>query len=573
MTPHAGLLALVLAHAPAGDAPAPPSAEAFAALGDAGSQDLLILGETRPILLRLRVMVGDRPFRAAWDESVRALHARLDRDGDGKLTVKEAEASPLAMLIAPAGPVPATRGRAEIDVKPKDGVISVEELADALRGSFGPLRVQVDGLADRRTDALFDHLDRDKDGQITKAELASVAGSLRRLDQDDNELIGVNEVTPAVGQADAMSAQMMGRPARPTGVPAVVEMAAGESPTRLVRLLLKKYDTGSSKGPGKPDGKLTPEEFAIAPEAFAAADTGGDGTLNAEDLRKYLAQAPRDAILDVVLTTDASGRAVARVRGMDGGPPHGLKVRQLSESVVEVDADPIRLDIHVDDGAGAADATRKALRAQLDAADANGDGYVEQSELTGDNGVPSPLSALFGPLDRDGDGKLYPRELDDYVALGSVGARGRLALTASDEGRAIFGMLDLDRDRQLGAREVLDTYARVSACDRDGDGRVSPEEIPHHIQLTLTRGDLAALIPTAAVNNAAVARVAVAPPRVRPAVGPAWFRRMDRNRDGDVSRREFLGSREQFDRLDRDRDGLVSPDEADAARPVKGPGG
>ena len=65
---------------------------------------------------------------------------------------------------------------------------------------------------------------------------------------------------------------------------------------------------------------------------------------------------------------------------------------------------------------------------------------------------------------------------------------GRLALTASDEGRAIFGMLDLDRDRQLGAREVLDTYARVSACDRDGDGRVSPEEIPHHMQLTLARG-------------------------------------------------------------------------------------
>jgi hypothetical protein len=76
------------------------------------------------------------------------------------------------------------------------------------------------------------------------------------------------------------------------------------------------------------------------------------------------------------------------------------------------------------------------------------------------------------------------------------------------------------------------------------------------------------------VNNAAVARVAVAPPRPKPAVGPAWFRRMDRNRDGDVSRREFFGSREQFDRLDRDGDGLISPAEADAAaRPVKAPGG
>src|SRR5262249_28497923 len=46
--------------------------------------------------------------------------------------------------------------------------------------------------------------------------------------------------------------------------------------------------------------------------------------------------------------------------------------------------------------------------------------------------------------------------------------------------------------------------------------------------------------------------------------GPDWFRRMDRNRDGDVSRREFLGPREQFDRIDRDRDGLIDPDEAAA---------
>jgi hypothetical protein len=48
---------------------------------------------------------------------------------------------------------------------------------------------------------------------------------------------------------------------------------------------------------------------------------------------------------------------------------------------------------------------------------------------------------------------------------------------------------------------------------------------------------------------------------------------MDRNRDGDVSRREFLGTREQFERLDRDHDGLIGPGEADAARPVRAPGG
>jgi hypothetical protein len=55
-------------------------------------------------------------------------------------------------------------------------------------------------------------------------------------------------------------------------------------------------------------------------------------------------------------------------------------------------------------------------------------------------------------------------------------------------------------------------------------------------------------------------------PVIRPrTAGPLWFRKMDRNRDGDVSRREFLGSDEEFARIDTDGDGLISLEEAIAA--------
>jgi hypothetical protein len=40
---------------------------------------------------------------------------------------------------------------------------------------------------------------------------------------------------------------------------------------------------------------------------------------------------------------------------------------------------------------------------------------------------------------------------------------------------------------------------------------------------------------------------------------------MDRNGDGDVSRREFLGTAEQFRKIDGDGDGLISVEEAEKA--------
>ena len=43
---------------------------------------------------------------------------------------------------------------------------------------------------------------------------------------------------------------------------------------------------------------------------------------------------------------------------------------------------------------------------------------------------------------------------------------------------------------------------------------------------------------------------------------PRWFTAMDANRDGAISRREFLGPAEKFAELDHDRNGLLELSEA-----------
>ena len=119
-------------------APAPTGVE--------GARDLILLAEGRPIFLRLRVTTGDLPFDSSWLDSVRTLHACLDRDGDGKLTTTEAGADALAALVRLATGGAATLPRVELDVDPKDGVVSIEELAEALRPALGPFRVQIGRL-------------------------------------------------------------------------------------------------------------------------------------------------------------------------------------------------------------------------------------------------------------------------------------------------------------------------------------------------------------------------------------------------------------------------------------------
>jgi Ca2+-binding EF-hand superfamily protein len=558
MTGASALLVLALASAP-GQETAPAATEGEAA------RHLVFLADRRPIFLRLRITSQGRPLDASWIESVRAIHATLDRNGDGTVTTKEADEKTFAALVrlavAAGTDVPPARG--DLDVDPKDGKVSVEELAEALRPILGPFRLQFRRQGVGRTDALFDQLDRDKDGQLSGSELGPIAGSLRPLDLDDDEMIAAHELEPFNSPAfTAMMDETSDRRARYTELSPVVELAAGESSLRPARSLLKKYDKPSEDGRGRPDGKLSSSEFAIDPAAFARADTNKDDALDANELRRFLEKAPVDLTLDLVVSPEASGRSTIQV-GDGGRLPEGAQVKQLADGDVEFAIGDVRLDIHIEPGTTAADEVRRVLTQRFKAADANKDGYIEGKERAALDGPQSPLAGLWEVIDRDGDGKVYLKDLLAFGDRQAEAARRRLIMTTDDQGRAIFRILDSDRDRRLGAREVMRTVDRVMSWDKDGDGRVSPDEIPYHFLVTIARSGLPGLTGEAAGNRAPRAMAATSS-SAGPATGPDWFQKMDRNHDGDVSRREFLGPRDQFNRLDRDKDGLIDADEASA---------
>ncbi|HWE38934.1 MAG TPA: EF-hand domain-containing protein, partial [Isosphaeraceae bacterium] len=394
------VLASLTTPAGATDRPAPASTEAER---DA-VQDVIFLGDARPIFIRLRMIAGGKGFRSSWVDAVKAIHAYLDRDGDGTLTRAEADRGGLPTMVRAATGGAAALPRADLDTSPRDGKVSFEELADVLRPALGPFRVQVGQASAERTDALFGHIDRDKDGALTKDELAAAVSSLRRFDLDDDEMIGPAELDPFSNPLATQYNDDQSRRARFTAIAPVIELSPDDPSFRPVRLLLKRYDKGNTQGALADDNRLARSEFGIDPGDFKAADTDGDGALDAEELRRYLGRVGPDLEMTVTLPEGGASPATIAVNGAGARPlPPGVSARRISPGDVEINVGEVSLEFHADGGERSVENAKRYYASQFRAADTDNNKYLEKSELK-DHG---PFVATFDLMDRDGDGKLY----------------------------------------------------------------------------------------------------------------------------------------------------------------------
>jgi hypothetical protein len=146
-------------------------------------------------------------------------------------------------------------------------------------------------------------------------------------------------------------------------------------------------------------------------------------------------------------------------------------------------------------------------------------------------------------------------------------AAASASLHFSDQGSGLFELADTDGDGRLSLRELRNLVKLLDKLDTNGDGFLTWDELPRHYRAEFRPGSAggAGWEETVFLARAFTVLNGGGPPLPVRTAGPLWFRKMDRNQDGDVSRREFLGSDEEFRRIDTDGDGLISAEEATRA--------
>lgn len=557
------------------DSASPPKVAAVAA---SAAERFLLFTPRGPLVVELELTIDGQPHVAAMDKLVTEVLKLADTDADGRPTWKEVTASK-RFMYGQFGNLPVSNENGikqilDLYDADKDGVVDRAEVPRFLTRNAGGARAfSMRGTADFRDSNRFDSplwnlLNTDEERRtISAAEMQAAPARLRSRDGDDDDVLQAGDfaVAPPTQPGEAPARR------RVRG-PDAARLLGTHANWDLIRVELdEEYALG---------GQLSPANFPLTPDLFSLLDADKSGRLSKQEYL-HLDKVPAHIRLAVNFGSPAKPAEQADVKSAPETPPADpqaamaamlarlpqVRLISLSPELQKVGGatldQPGRLSLSIggmaltfytNDTVASADFEAQAKQA-LDMFDADKNGYLEAKE------VPADAQAAFGnfeAIDTDVDAKVYPGEIVAFLSQQQAALRGQIHAKAEDREDALFLALDANGDERLDGQEIDGAPQRLAKFDADGDGELVGDEIPAAMIVGLARGSLQN------VDALFVPPVALAPPPGKES--PLWFTRMDTSGDRVISRREFLGTPEQFQTLDANKDGFVDAAEAAAAK-------
>lgn len=538
-----GVVAAVLAGRAAGAAP-----DVAAPADDGDSHFLVLLAPAHPVFIQIRVQVDGRGLRAVRRDYAAKLFAQYDKNGDQGLDRQEVQAIQPLIKAANARETVAIADRWEaVDLDPADERISLDELTAYIDRVFGStFLLTVKPLRGTQSVDLFPLLDLNRDGKLSRAELAAATQVLHKLDIDDDETFTIEELQPF---RNPQAGQISNTPLSQTVEQPFLLLDDGDSKIRAVEQLLIRYG-GKNRGPDR-------KALGLDEPVFAAHDIDGDGTFDMGELSAFLRKPAPHLTIEAELFESKAGKP--RLLVVEDGIGAAGKKDSASPARLALAVGTIGVDLKTSIVRARNDASdnRNFYTLEFRRVDADKNKYLSEQEFAQ---LPQ-LNAEFKAVDRNGDGMVVLEELLAYIGQDVAASQSHVELSISHDGKSVFELLDRNRDNRLDRRELTNAFDRLREYDRDGDDAVTAVELAGRFSGSFEFGR-----PNLFRNAAMTSRGGNTAPIVNaPTAGPEWFRKMDRNRDGDVSRREFLGPLAIFAKLDADGDGLISAAEAEKA--------
>ena len=537
----AWLLLVGSAWAADGESRPPASGESAAAIA-------VLFAPTRPVFLRVRVQVDGQSVGRYRERAISQWFRQLDRNRDNLLDKAELSVF-LRALAGQAGGVGPSWENVAADAV--NGKLSPRSFGVFVNRQLGPplaisVRTENGGAVDA---SLLRHLDLDGDGLLSIAELRNAKSALAPFDSDDDETISMAELLAVAHQR------------RTVGLTTNRNLP-GPGQTKDAGTLRANFDRSPLMilGPDVPAEAIASallREYAAAATPLGPLSSGGrTDERGVHELARLIVETPPELEISFELFDQQHGRPRVAVVPLNRRTTIEWQPASADAGLLVVNGLKLALAAKRTRGATGDRSSFYALRFHIVDQDKNN--YLDRQEFAA-LGLPN---VDFAAVDANGDGQIVPAELTDFLQKQANVYDNQVVIAIEDESQSLFEFLDTRPDGRLSPRELSMAADRLGALDRNHDGKLTLAELRTQIRVE------------AEVKRPAEPRrtMAVVRPRSQSTIaaprdsGPEWFRRMDRNYDGDVSRREFLGSRKAFDQLDTDHDGLLSPEEAERAK-------